>query len=140
MNNGKTWLGGLVVAVIYFLLGGLFYGHLMKDWFAVQMPSMAAEPNLALIALACLAYGLLMAYTYPIGYRGGQATKEGMRFGILFALIVNVPSSLFMMAMSQCSWPGMMVSWIWEIVVGAVLGILLAKILGGSARAAAPAR
>jgi len=87
----------------------------------------------------CLMYGLLMAYTYPIGYRGGAAMSEGWRFGVLFALIVNGPSGLAMVAMGGWSWIGLIVGWIYEIVVGAVLGIVLAKIYGDSVKAASPA-
>ena len=135
--SSKAWMAGIVVAVIYWLLGGLFYAWLMKDWFAAQSPMPSTmEPNMIVISLMCLMYGLLMAYTYPIGYRGGPSVKEGMRFGILFALIVNGPSGLAMVAMGQWSWAGVIVGWIWEIVVGAVLGIILAKIMGSAMKAA----
>ena len=136
--NGKSWISAVAVAVIYFLLGGLFYGWLMKDWFASQAanPNMA-EPNLVIIALLCLTYGLLMAYTFPFGYKGGSLVKEGLRFGILFSLIVNLPSGLGMVAMGAWTWAGFFVATIWEIIVGAILGIILAKMTGNAARAAA---
>ncbi len=133
MGNKKCWLATLAVTVAYFLLGGLFYGLLMKDWFASQAEHAGMEPNMPIIALACLVYGILMAYTYPLGYKGGSAGKEGVRFGILFGLIVNGPSGLFMLAMAQCNWPALIVSWVWEVIVGAVLGVLIAKIYGESA-------
>ena len=136
MAGKKFWLAAIVVFVAYFLLGWLFYGTLMMDWFAAQNPSGPTEPNVGIIALACLVYGLLMSYTYPLGYKGGAATSEGMRFGILFALIVNAPSGLCIVAMAQCSWPALIVSWIWEIVVGIVLGIITAKIYGSAMKAA----
>jgi hypothetical protein len=137
--SGKSFLGGIVVAVIYFLLGGFFYAWLMKDWFAGQSTINMTQPNMALIGLMCLAYGLLMAVTYPIGYRGGSAVKEGLRFGILFALIVNLPSGLSIVAMGSWTMLGFVVGLIWEIVVGAVLGIILAKMVGSVSKAAAPA-
>jgi len=135
MAGKKFWSAAIVVAVAYFLLGWLFYGTLMKDWFEAQSTSPVGEPNIGIIALACLVLGLLMSYTYPKGYKGGAASKEGMRFGILFALLVNAPSGLFMVAMAQGTWPALIVCWIWEIIVGAVLGVVTAKIYGSAMKA-----
>lgn len=133
MNSKKFLTASLAVTVVYFLLGGFFYAWLMKDWFEAQGGMGAgAEPNIVLIFLATLLYGLLMSYTFPIGYKGGPAVKEGFRFGVIFALIVNGPSTLFMMAMGQCSGPSMIVSWLWEIFCGVLLGIITAKIYGNN--------
>jgi hypothetical protein len=136
MNGKKFWISALVVTVMYFLLGGFFYAWLMKDWFAAQGSSMSENMNMAWIFVATLSYGLLMAYTFPLGYKGGSAAKEGVRFGILFALIVNLPSSLFMMGMGSWTIAGMVVGLIWEILVGAWLGFITAKVYGGAAKAA----
>ncbi len=134
--SGKFWIVAIVVTVVYFLLGGFFYAWLMKDWFAAQGGSMSENMNMAWIFVATLAYGLLMAYTYPFGYKGGSAGKEGVSFGVLFALIVNLPSGLFMMGMGSWTIAAMLVGLIWEIVVGALLGFLTAKLYGASAKVA----
>lgn len=133
--SGKFWIVAIVVTVVYFLLGGFFYAWLMKDWFAAQGGSMSENMNIGWIFAATLSYGLLMAYTYPFGYKGGSAVKEGVNFGVLFALIVNLPSSLFMMGMSSWTIAAMLVGLIWEIVVGALLGFIAAKVYGETARA-----
>ena len=135
MNSKKFLLAAVVVAVIYFLLGGFFYAWLMKDWLATQCPGMSGEPKLPLVFVACLVYGLLMSYTYPIGFKGGSAVKEGIRFGVIFSLIVNAPSGVFMLAFGQGSVAALFVSLIWEAIAGGVLGIITAKIYGSKAAA-----
>ena len=137
--NGKFWISGIVVTVLYFLLGWLFYGILMASTFMTAgTPGMRAEPLYGVIFLATLAYGFLMAYTFPIGYKGGTAGSEGMRFGILFALIIKLPSGLFMMAFSEgYTVKALVIGLIWEIIVGAVLGVITAKIYGSAAKAKA---
>lgn len=134
--SGKFWIAAIVVTVVYFALGGFFYAFLMKDWFATQGTGMSENMNMVYIFLATLAYGLLMAYTYPLGYKGGSAASEGMRFGILFALIVNLPSSLFMMGMGSWTIAAMFVGLIWELLVGMLLGFITAKIYSGAVRTA----
>ena len=134
--NSKFWIVTIVVTVAYFVLGGFFYAWLMKDWFAAQGMSMSESMSMGWIFAATLAYGLLMAYTFPLGYKGGPAVVEGVRFGVLFALIVNLPSSFFIMSQGQWTVLAMLVGLIWEIVVGALLGFLTAKLYGTSVKTA----
>lgn len=141
MSAKKFWISGLVVTVVYFLAGWLFYGLLLSSMFMQQgTPGMRPEPSIPLIFLSCLAYGVLMAFMYPHGYQGGDTTKEGMRFGILFALIVNLPAGIGMLAFTEYyTLKEFVIGTIWEMIIGAVLGIITAKVYGSSAKATAPA-
>ena len=138
MNSKKFWISGLIVAVIYFFAGWFFYGILMASVFMpVGVPGMRPEPLVAFIALSCLAYGLLMAFTYPYGYQGRNTYLEGLRFGVLFALIINLPVSLSMYAfLEMYTMQALAIGTAWEVVTGAAMGILTAKIYGSSVKAA----
>ncbi len=130
MDGKKCVLATVTVFVLYFLLSGFFYAFLMKDWFEGQSLTPGVEPNMVWITVMCLVYAGLMAYTFPKGYRGGTAVSEGAKFGVLFALIAWLPSSLAMHAMGQCTIMSVVVSMIWEIAMGALLGIVVAKLYG----------
>ena len=136
--SAKFWSAGVLVGVLYFLLGWLVYGIIFAGIFAGEgTPGMRAVPVFWLIFLASLSYGLLMSYTFPIGYKGGRATREGMRFGILFALIVNLPTIFFMGAMYEhATFATSVLTLIIELIIGAVLGVVTARIYGSSLKSA----
>ena len=138
MNGKKFWISALVVSVIYFFAGWLFYGILMANVFMPEnMPGSRPMPLVTFVALSCLVYGLLMAFIYPYGYKGGDTTKEGMRFGILFALIVNLPAGLSMYAFLETyTVRALVIGTIWEVIIGAAMGIITAKVYGSTAKAA----
>ena len=136
--SAKFWSAGVLVGVLYFLLGWLVYGIIFAGIFAGEgTPGMRAVPIIWLISLASLSYGLLMSYTFPIGYKGGRATREGMRFGILFALIVNLPTIFFMGAMYEhATFATSVLTLIIELIIGAALGVVTARIYGSSLKSA----
>ncbi|MDE2150121.1 MAG: DUF1761 domain-containing protein [Gammaproteobacteria bacterium] len=47
------------------------------------------EPIVALGLIDNVLKSLVLAYLYPIGYKGGSPVKEGFRFGILTGVLVG---------------------------------------------------
>ena len=136
MDTKKFILGSLGAAITSFLLGGLWHMLLMGDFYTTHMTAIArAEPNILFIALGSLVLGILMAYTYPIGYKGGSAVKEGFRFGALVGLIWILPFSLILHGIINISLVAVIVDAGWHIVQEGLAGIVLAFIYGSGAAA-----
>ena len=100
MNSNKFLLGGFVGGVIYFALGYVFYGLLLKKFFdengmAVNMDNMVWW---ALIA-GNLAAGFLFAYI--IGKAKVSTLGGGAGVGIVVGLLMVLSFDLIMYATGQ---------------------------------------
>ncbi len=62
---------------------------------------MRAEPQFGPLLAANLLLGLLMAYMYPQGYKGGSPVTEGAKFGALVGLLVWGPALLTLTAVLE---------------------------------------
>ena len=80
--NGVKVTSGIAAFVVMFMLSFIWHEVLMGDYYAQILASVArAEPNLVLIGAGYLITAMVMAYVYPIGYKGGSGVGEGLRFG-----------------------------------------------------------
>ncbi|MCZ6837204.1 MAG: DUF1761 domain-containing protein [Planctomycetota bacterium] len=85
--------GRYVLAVIsYFVITMAIAYPWHMIWFHdeyVQMKAFTrAEPIIPLGMLAILIQGVVMAYFYPLFYRGGRPLIQGIKFGLLIGLMV----------------------------------------------------
>ncbi|MCH6560347.1 hypothetical protein IH799_08350 [candidate division KSB1 bacterium] len=72
MNIKKLILASLAGGAVTFLLGGFWHARLMADFYETHGAALTRpEPNMMMVALGSLVIAVLMAYTYPIGYKGG---------------------------------------------------------------------
>ncbi len=95
MNVKKFVLAWVAAVVVTFLLGVLWHLFLLADFNEVQEQALAREePNMPVVIVGYLILGFLMAFVYPIGYKGGSPVKEGFRFGALIGLIWVLPMSV----------------------------------------------
>ena len=134
MNAKKLILASLAGGVVTFLLGGLWHAIILADFYETHSAALARpEANMMMVALGSLVIAVLMAYTYPIGYKGGSAVKEGFRFGALVGLIWVLPVSS--MCSGVCNYPlvAVIVDSAWHIVEQGVVGIVIALIYGTAA-------
>ncbi len=79
-----AWLAFLVLDA---LLGGMLLADLYRTERAVLRP--AEEANLALEVVGALVGFLAFAYAYVKGYEGGSGAWEGLRYGVLVALMLG---------------------------------------------------
>ncbi len=134
MNVKKLILASLGGGVVTFLLGGFWHVWLMADFYETHAAALARpEPNVMMVALGSLVIAVLMAYTYPIGYKGGSAVKEGFRFGALVGLIWVLPLSLIFSGVWNYPLVSVIVDSAWHIVEQGVVGIVIAFIYGTAA-------
>ncbi len=134
MNIKKLILASLAGGAVTFVLGAFWHAWLMADFYQTQGAALnRPEPNMMMIALGSLVIAILMAYTFPIGYKGGSAVKEGFRFGALIGLIWVLPVSLIFSGVWNYPLVAVIVDSAWHIVEQGVTGIVIAMIYGTAA-------
>ena len=95
MNVKKLVMSAIAGFVAMFIISGLWYMVLMKGYYNDQFADVyRPEFKMVWIVIGYLVWAFLMAYIYPIGYKGGPPVKEGLKFGILVGLISVLPIGL----------------------------------------------
>lgn len=94
MNIKKFILATLAGGVTMWLLAGLWHKLLMAKFYAGETD--ATHEGTGIIFLAYMVLGVLMAYIYSLGYKGGRPTVEGLRFGVVIGLLWVFPHELAM--------------------------------------------
>ncbi len=100
MKSSKFLAGGIVAAVIYFLLGYLLYGVLFKSFF--DQNGMAADMSKftwwAMI-LSTVAVGFLIAYVLSVA--GVTTMGKGFAIGFVIGLLMELSIDFGMYGMGQ---------------------------------------
>ena len=125
----KLIISTIVVAILLFLLGWLFYGMIFMKFFSTHYALIQRTPEdmkLWSIGVGCLLEAFFLALIYPKGYKGGSPFSEGLKFGIYLGLLMGVPYVFF-------AWASMPVHYTAMIVDGAIMvvDIVLAGIVTG---------
>ncbi len=88
MNWARFFLAAVVGYLILVAAGGLWHLELFKAFYAEQLAKvLRPEPVLPAIAAAEGIRAVIFALVYPIGYRGGKPVWEGLRFGLMMAVL-----------------------------------------------------
>ncbi len=139
MDSKKLIYSTLASFAVMWILSGIWYMVVMADYYDEAMAgiynasAILEEPNLVFIAIGYFIYALIMAYMFPIGYKGGSAVSEGLKFGAIIGVLITVPMTFINMGLlSACAGPAL-VDAIYQIVEKAIGGIVIAKVYGGSA-------
>ena len=83
--NKKFILSTLTFVIITFALAYPWHLVIFKDLYHEFGLYNKQDPVFAFGILAMLIQGVILAYFYPIFYRGGLPVKEGLKFGLIFA-------------------------------------------------------
>jgi len=108
-----------------FILSGLWHRVILKSFYTEHLTSTLAEPNILFIVLGYLILAALMAYLYPLGYKGGSPLKEGLRFGIIIGLLWYLPFNVIMIGVVGKSGTLVVVDGLWRLVEQGVGGIVI---------------
>ena len=127
-----AWLGSFAVM---FLLSFVWYGWLMMEYNMVNY----AEVNLPmedfsmpLLVVGYLIQAFMLSYIFPIGFGGGPAVKEGIRFGVILGILFALPGAFIFAAVYKMPLPANIVNAVYHIVEFAAGGIVIAKIYGSN--------
>jgi len=128
MKTKNFLVGGIVGAIVYFLLGWLIYGILLKDVFSSDMEE--TTETLVYIFLGGLAYCLLIAYIFTkwaqISTAGGGFTA-GAVIGLFIGLNWNLYGIAFMESTLEIAALDVVVTIVMTGIIGAVIGMVNGK-------------
>ena len=85
----STLIGGLGMWIIAGIWHNLIMANLYKDVHATH-------EGLGVLLVAYFILALIMAYIYPLGYKGKSTVIEGLRFGNIIGLLWVFPHGLAM--------------------------------------------
>jgi hypothetical protein len=135
MNSQKFIVGGLVGGIVYFLLGWLFYGMLLKDFMANNL-STSMRPDAETIWWALIlgqfAAGFLLAYI--IGKAGATSAGAGAGVGFIVGLLTCLGFDLTMYGVSTTitSLKGLAADVAVFAVMSAIVGGVVGLVMGMS--------
>ncbi len=131
MNVKKFVLAWMTAVVVALLLAFGWHFFLLGDFYRAQAEALAREePQLVFIFVALLILYFLMAFVYPIGYKGGSPVKEGFRFGALIGLIWVLPMTVVDHGLWNLPLTTVMVDPAWHVVEEGIGGIAIALVYG----------
>jgi hypothetical protein len=136
MNSQKFIVGGIVGGVVYFILGWVIFGMLLKDFMTSNASSgtMRADSDLIWWALIVgnLCLGFLLAYV--IGKGGAASAGRGAAIGFVLGLLVSLGYDLIMYATStvMTSLKGVAADVAATAVMSTIAGAVVGWVLGMS--------
>ncbi len=125
-----AWLGAFVAM---FLLSYVWHDPLMGEYYTkiyseVNLPM--EDFSIKLIMVGYLIQAYLLAYIFPIGFSGGSAVKEGLRFGVILGSLFALPGAFIFAAVYKMPLEANITDAIYHIVEFSLGGIVIAKIYG----------
>ena len=130
MNNFKklalaTIIGGLGMWVI----AGVYHNLIMANLYEEVN---AKHEGLGILLAAYFILALIMAYVYPLGYKGKSPAMEGLRFGVIIGLLWVFPHSLAMAGAHGESIIYVFKNSLWHLVEQGLGGLIIGLIYGRS--------
>ena len=141
MDGKKLVYAALAGFAVMFILSGIWYNAVMGDYYKDVMKdvyradAILDPPNMVFITLGILIYALIMAYMFPIGYKGGSAVSEGLKFGAVIGVLITVPMTFIKMGLMSASATPEILDAIYQIVEKSIGGIVIAMVYGSGAAA-----
>lgn len=128
MNIKKLLLATLVGSVSMWILAGLWHELIMDTFYSSE--SHATHEGTGIILLAYFVLGLLMAYIYPIGYKGRHPAIEGLKFGIIIGILWVFPHELVGVGAHGDSIRYVLKNVAWHIIEQGVGGVVIGLVYG----------
>ena len=93
---------------------------------------------MTLIGLGYFVASLIMSFLYPIGYQGGGAFAEGLRFGAVLGVFWWLPTMIVYAGVYEQTLANAFVTGAWHGVEGAGGGIAIAMVHARLGKATQP--
>lgn len=133
MSAKKIILSGLAGFLLLVVLMIVWHGPILGKWYDEQAQLAGiqrTEPNFAIMLLVYLILGFVMAFIYPIGYKGGNPVIEGLRFGFLIGLVWSLPMIMLWTVWTlptKLIWVDSLWHFVEKIIAGVVIAIVYGK-------------
>lgn len=131
MNVKKLLLAFIYGAIAMTVIDVLWYQGIMKDWYLKEFSDIIRAEDQIQWLWDVLGYYigiLLMAYIFPIGYKGGKPVEEGLKFGIIIGLIMHLPVQFVLYAHYTLPLTGTLVNVLFQVVEKTIGGIVIALV------------
>ena len=129
MNAGKLLTSAAVAFVAMFVLSYLWHEIIMADYYASNTPQLTRDEFIVpLIAAGYVVLAIVMAYMYPLGYKGGSAMVEGFRFGAVVGVLVWLSTNLVYTAIWNYPMGTALVDSAWHVVEEGIGGMAIALV------------
>lgn len=138
MNSNKFLLGGIVGGVVYFVLGYLFYGLLLKSFFdANATPTDMSKIIWWALIVANLLFGFL--FSYIIGKAKAASIGAAAGIGFVVGLLMALSTDLlqYSMSMNTTSFKVIAVDALTTAVMSAIAGAVIGWVYGMGKKPAA---
>ena len=126
MNIKKLTLAAMAGGITMWLLAGLWHKLIAVEFYAGETE--ATHEGTGIIFIAYIVLALLMAYIYPLVYKGKRAQIEGLKFGILIGILWVFPHELAMAGAHGESISYVFKNAVWHMVEQGVGGIIVALV------------
>lgn len=136
MNAKKFVLAVIAYIIVTFAVAAswhlVFFKHLY-DQFAIFTRT---EPLIPLGIVSIVMQALILAYLYPVFYKGGSPAKEGLEFGVLIGALM---ASIAVFAEAGKQNVSSLTTWLafettYYLLQFGVLGVIMGLIYGRSIR------
>ena len=141
MNTNKFLTGGVIAGVLYFGLGYVVWGMLLKDFMAANVGSagnvMKADADIIWWALIVGSLFSGLALSYVLNKAGSFSAGAGAATGAVFSLLICAGFDFTLLGVSNLWTTKLVLADIGaNIVVGAVVGGITGMVLGMGKKAA----
>jgi len=127
MNTKSFLIAGLIGGIVDWLLGWLFYGILLADFFA--QPEESTKVMVCILA-GCLTFGFFISYIYNKWAKISTAAT-GAKAGAIIGFFMGLNASLFNMALKKgVTYEMFALDLVVSIILAAVVGAVVAVIIG----------
>jgi len=109
-------------------LAGIWHELIMAKFYAEE--ALAKHEGVEIILLAYLVLSLIMAYMYPLVYKGGRPIVEGLKFGVIIGILWVFPHELAMAAAHGDSISYVFKNAAWHLIEQGFGGIIIGLIYG----------
>lgn len=116
----------LFLLVVNALLFPVFFPNGPPEQYVDSRPA----PLVSYHLLAFLITAFLMAYLYPLVYRGGSTWKAGLRVGVIMGLFVSLPENLHVYALTNVSFIKLLFPAVWVTVIWGLAGVVIGLVYG----------
>ena len=130
MNIKRFFLATILSCLSMWFLAGLWHEVIMVNFYKSEAD--ASHEGTGIILLAYLVLSILMAYMYPLGYKGKKPWAEGLRFGMIIGLLWVFPHELAMAGAHGDSLAYVIKNALWHIVEQGAGGVVIGLVFGRS--------
>lgn len=131
MNWSRFVIAGVAGFIVLFGLGFAWHVPIFGGFYAEQIFRIARpEMILPTIIIAEIIRAFILAYIYPIGYKGGSPVTEGAKFGIMLGLFTAMMPLIYFARYEYASMAFFWVEGAFFVIQGAIAGIVIALIYG----------